>query len=179
MKMFVRLFAFLGIVASAPLLRAQLTITVTAHLIDGDQQGYDFNTLYTFIFTSGTTFGNTNHNSHSLIGTAGRDWREELASDDQLWTSVTGTGLHGSFVRPTGADDPFSIVGTYSSVGHPSYFEIFAGKQGIAPATTGLKTLAGTPLSFVWLHSIEGDGGMPNFDYYGTNPSFIKLLDYF
>lgn len=170
MKSLVR---FLAIVAAcaAPPLTAQVVFTVTATAASS-AQGYTSGNTYTFIFTS-TTGSNFASSSNSTFDTGAHEYSEELTSDDQLWSTLSGTGLAGTFVRPTGnVNDPMSNVGSFGS--SPQVFQLRAGTNRFSTLDIGMTTLSGGQLSRV---QIDADGGtLPTFAYPG---SYTTLESYY
>jgi len=91
---------------------AQVVFTVTA-TANSTALGYTMNDSYTFIYTSSSSFS---LNSSSQLIAESNSWYEDATSHDQMWASLGGTGLSGSFVRPTsGSDDPYSTIFINSS----------------------------------------------------------------
>lgn len=86
---------------------AQLIFTITG-TAQSSALGYTVNDPITVVFTVNPTFS---ANSSSSFNSATNSWVEELTSEAQLYTAVTGTGLLGSFQRPTlDADAPYSTL---------------------------------------------------------------------
>lgn len=168
------LLRFLGplvFLAAAPLVTAQVTFTITA-TANSSVQGYTLGNSYTFIFTS-TTGSDFSSTSNSSFDAGAHEYSEELTSDQQLWEAISGTGLGGSFVRPTGnASDPNSNVGSYGS--GPQVFQLRAGTNRLSTLDIGMTTLTGGLVSKVQVDADEGT--LPTFAYPG---SYSSLESYY
>ena len=89
--------------------RAQVTITVTG-TANSDALGYTSGQSATFTFTTAGSFAN---NADSVFNAGINTWFEQTTAQDQLFTAITGTGLTGSFVRPTASSTaPLSYLRT-------------------------------------------------------------------
>lgn len=93
---------------SATALPAQITFTITAEARAKPEggswastYGYTQGQSYTFVFTTGTSFAN---NSSSVFSSAYLAWVATSAGEGNIWASVSGSGLGGAYVAPTGAD---------------------------------------------------------------------------
>lgn len=91
----------------ATVARGQVVFTFTTTANAGAATyGYGVGNVYTFIFSA-----NTAEPELSTFGNSQNKWLEETLENPQLVTSIGGTGLLGSYVRPTGIDDaPYSNV---------------------------------------------------------------------
>ena len=88
---------------------AQVTVTVIG-TANSTALGYTSGQSATFTYTLTNSFSN---NANSYFDSTYNEWFEYHLTADQLFTSVTGTGLTGSFTRPTANDtDPHSYVET-------------------------------------------------------------------
>ncbi len=152
-------FAF----TAATLAPAQVTFTVTA-TAGTTTQGYVLGNSYTFIYTTVPNFTTL---ANSAFSASAWEWKEEQTTVNQLWSSVGGTGLLGSFVRPAGTlNDPYSYVGGLATLG---IFELGANTDALVTTTTGLTTLSGTSLRATSA-SMSG-GTLPTFAYSASSPS--------
>lgn len=99
------LAAFLA--GGATVTRGQVVFTFTTTANAGAATyGYTVGDVYTFIFSA-----STGEPDLSTFGNSQNKWLEETLGNPQLVTSIGGTGLIGSYVRPTGIDDaPYSNV---------------------------------------------------------------------
>lgn len=177
MKHILRLLGFLTLFSLAQVASAQITFTITA-TADADGEGYTSGQPYTFIFT----LGNFTNLSESWSNESYTSYHEEYTDDDQLWASVGGSGLGGSFVRPTGAsDDPWSFLQTLS----PAYTEIennngialHAGTDRNGTLTVGLTTLSDTSLYAITAFLV--DDALPTWPMNQGDPTTITPYNYF
>ena len=157
-----KLLPLLLALALAPLASAQVTFTVTA-TANATADGYNVGQSYSFIYSS--TPAVTGNLTSSFSGTL-NFWQEDLLADTPVWTSVSGTGLHGSFTpRPA---NPYSYIQIDNTTGLTLYF----GSDGDA---TSLKTVDDlTDLGSVEV--IVKGGNLPTFHYPGSE---VSLTSYF
>lgn len=178
MKTILRVFSFLLLISFTHLASAQVTFTVTA-TANATAENYTSGNAYTFIFTMGdftnlSATGSTSYSQPTLTF-----YQEENTGADQLWSSVGGTGLAGSYVRPTGNyNDPASSIQT--SI--PSYSDynalsISVGTDQDVTQTIGLTTLSGTSLSYIYIHL--DDAILPTWAMNGGNPTTTTPEAYF
>lgn len=158
----------------------QVWFTVTATANDNNL-GYGLGQSYNFAFTTGSSFANTSSSSF-LAGTRNL-WSEEVTSDDQLWASIGGSGLGGSFVRPTSlSTDPSSAV----RINSPNELLLAVGTNAFG-GTIGLTTPNGSAINgiefLVTLDSatfvFPGAHTEPNSyfsNYYGTYSSVTPFV---
>ena len=121
---------FLAVVllaGSALVAPAQVTFNVTA---TADSTGFGYTAGQTVHFIFQTTTANISGNAGSGFNASQNYWVEDFTSSVQLFTSVSGTGLAGTFTRPTASSgDPFSVVAAYP----PGYSQLTL----LASAETG------------------------------------------
>lgn len=128
---------------------AQIVFTVTG-TANSTANGYTSGQSYTFVFTSANSFANTDY---SAFDSEGQKYTEETVTDPQMWTSIGGTGLAGSYVRPIAdTDDAYSYLQT--TVNH-NQLDILAGAD--TSTSIGLQTLGGTSIAIVraWMSGTE------------------------
>jgi hypothetical protein len=113
--------------------RAQITFTLTT-TADATGGGYNAGQTYQFTYTLAPTWSNNGASSYTATT---NNWTEDNPANDQLFTSVSGSGLGGTFARPSA---PYSYIAN-SSTGN---LQLYASADGAA--VTGLTTLSGTPL---------------------------------
>jgi len=125
------LASFLAFACSA---RAQVVFTMTG-TANQTKFGYTTNQSYTFVFTTGVSFVT----GTSLFTTSYNRWYEERTSDSQLWSSITGTGVTGDFVRPVAqSTDPYSFLRTTDS-GASDQLDLRVDAEGTADVNIGLR----------------------------------------
>lgn len=156
------------LLASATLLRAQVTVTVNA-TANATGEGYTLGNSYTFIFTTGASFAS--NPSSSFTSTVQNYFEHSATTDNQLWSSISGTGLGGAFIRPVGdPEDPHSILRA-GFTGTDFYFQATAETEQIVSQNIGLTTLASTAMASI--HTIVIAGNLPSFAFPATyvNPN--------
>lgn len=156
--------ALLLALVGTPLVRAQVIISVTA-TANSTSQGYIATNPYTFIFTTGATFAN---NPNSFFGATDQEYREDsISTDDQLWSSISGTGLGGSYVRPAGhPDDPSSTL--RAAIAGPNYFiQLHAIAEGFVTQHIGKTTLSGSAINGIY--AVADVGTLPPFAFPETH----------
>lgn len=172
MKPILRLLGFLTLFSLAQVASAQITFTFTA-TADADGRGYTKDQPYTFTFTLGT-FTNL---SDSFSRSSFTQYREETTNYDQLWASVGGSGLGGSFVRPTGdSQDPYSLLQAIAP-GNNNAIRLIASTEGYATKTVGLTALSGNSLSGISAY-LE-DAALPAWPMGQGEPTPTTPYDYF
>lgn len=157
MKTYLRVFGFLILFGLANIASAQITFTVTA-TANSSTEIYNSGSSYTFVFTLG------NYTNLSGAFTAARtSFQDENTAHDQLWSAVGGTGLQGSYVRPTGAaGDPYSILeAAIPPEATDRLLSLVAATDQDATQTIGVTTLQGTTLAKV--SATIDDTALPNF----------------
>ena len=149
--------ALLLSLAATPVVHAQVTISVTATATTSGF-GYTATNPYTFIFTTGATYAN---NPNSTFGPYNQDYREEdTTTDDQLWSSISGTGLGGAYVRPAlNVEDPTSKL--EAAIAGLTYFlQLFA----VADSTViGNTTKSGSAINGIYV--IADKANLPSFAF--------------
>ncbi len=146
---------------------AQIVFTVTATAnSDAVAGGYTQGQSYTFIFTSAASFANTGSSTYTSVANS---WSEENVSDGQMWTSIGGTGVNGTFVRPTvNSIDPYSYAypsaewGLGLGVGSDSNTNLI-----------GLSTLSNQSFKYLSVSSMRG-GTMPAFTESDFTASYVE-----
>ena len=138
--------------------RAQVTFTITGTAnANTAAYGYNVGQAYTFVFTIPGNYSSPNsaftaNSSHIYAD-------EDTTLDTNLFTSISGSGLAGTFVRPTDATTaPYSQVGT-SNV---TELQIYVGSD--TGSHIGLATLNVTSLEHIRVTTLNG----PNFAFPGT-----------
>jgi hypothetical protein len=132
----------------------QVVFTVTA-TANSSVYGYTAGQSYTFVFTAGSSFG---PNGMSAFDSSQNFWLEETTTEDQLWSSVSGTGALGTYVRPTSTSDaPYSNLATYT------------GNRLVLLAGADIGTIGVTAPSGSALKRVEFDlTGLTGFAFPGT-----------
>ncbi|MDI1248670.1 MAG: hypothetical protein PSV13_07270 [Lacunisphaera sp.] len=93
------LFAAFFAVLFGNILTAQIVFTIQATpSITATAFGYTADVPYTFVFQTGSSYVDTL--PYSEFTTTRNYWREEDTPDGQLFLSVAGSGLQGTFERP-------------------------------------------------------------------------------
>jgi hypothetical protein len=137
----------------APFASAQVTLTFTA-TAPNPEPGYVGLQSYTFIFTTGP---DGSGNPSNIYDPSRIYWGEGTTAETQLFTNISGTGVTGTFARPSDTPGaPYSFVQYSTSGGLEAYF----GTEGVAPLT--LKS----PDGLVTLNRIEIQilgGTLPTF----------------
>lgn len=103
---------------AATALHASVTFTISGTVSAaglGNQLGYVTGEAVTFVFETDNGFGP--YTSSYFTGSS-NNWRDEIITNDNLWASITGTGLSGSFTRPiSDYNDPVSTIEVEPDVG--------------------------------------------------------------
>ena len=135
-------------VGATNLAHAQLNFTINATPM-ADALGYVTSQNYNFVYTLNTDPTTGNGPFQPGTATAGDNyhWIQEWVMDPQIWTSVAGDGLAGTWTQPSagGAQsaDPYSYLTASSS----SPFLSLLG--GADVSNVGL-TAAGIPVEWIW-----------------------------
>lgn len=167
MKSIIRTLGVIALLGLGHSAWAQTVFTVTA-TASTTTNNYNSGSSYTFVFTlgSGSTFTGARTSDRT-------SFQDESTADNQLWTSVGGTGLSGTYVRAVGhPNDPFNIAETGLS---PNYADrglyLVAGTDQNVTQSIGVTTLAGTAISYMTV-SID-DTALPSWTMApsGTAPS--------
>jgi hypothetical protein len=159
------LLVLLALSGAALTARAQVTFTATA-VASGTAGGYTNGQSYTFVYTLGGSFAN---NAQSTFTGTQKSWYEDTTAADQLFTTVTGSGLLGTFTRPVATFDPFSqlFVGTTNP--------LFKLQAAVDNGFTGLTTLDATPITLALvnvtagMNVFTGVGYVEPSTYFSTN----------
>lgn len=132
------------------------TVTGTA---TSTSSGYNIGQPYTFVFTLGPSFqdnGTTYYYSNRNL------WSEETTGDNQLWATITGTGVTGAFIRPTAlSTDPYSMLRTWDG---GAADELMMRVDADTTTDIGLKTPGGQAVS----HVVANMTGVTNFAFTST-----------
>lgn len=130
--------------------RAQSQINFTINATPtADALGYVTSQNYNFVYTLNTdpTTGNGPFDPGTATAGDNYHWIQEWVMDPQIWTSVAGDGLAGTWTQPSagGAQsaDPYSYLTASSSSPSLSLF------GGADLSNVGL-TAAGTPVISIW-----------------------------
>lgn len=133
--------------------------------------GYAAGQSYHFIFTLAPSVG---INAETNYGLGAYTWGEENTGEDAIWASVSGSGVTGTYARPTSSfNDPYSGLSA-----HGNFLELFAAADA---SNVDLKTPDGTTL----LRSIDATDlslnlGGPNFPLpVQPNPVYVDPNYYF
>lgn len=143
MKSLLRLACLATAMAAASLAPAQ---TVVLHFTGWAQDqilGYRYGQSYTIDVAITDSFTST-HDLFSAVASPGyseNKWAEK-DGDSQLFTSISGMGVTGTFAQP---DHPDSSLDFQTNHAGFNYFKLTASTTG---AVTGLKSLDGTAISF-------------------------------
>lgn len=99
-------------------------------------------TVYTFTISTGNSFSIAG-NTFSTFSPTVNQWYEEFITEDQLFTSITGSGLSGSFARPSASnDDPNCNIQTYKNLSGPGADGLFV-FAAAEVSDIGIRTNAG------------------------------------
>lgn len=150
----------LGVIASLGLVHgasAQTAFTITAQAtVTSDN--YTSGNPYSFVFTlgSGSNFSGTNTSDRT-------SFQDEHVMSDQLWTSVGGSGLLGTYVRAVGdSGDPFNIAeAALSPYYSPRGLYLVAGTDQYVTQSIGVTTLAGANIYYMEV-SVD-DAALPSW----------------
>ncbi|WP_221031902.1 PEP-CTERM sorting domain-containing protein [Actomonas aquatica] len=140
------LLALLTCVLGTTFLSAQVTFTITA-TANSTAEGYTSGASYTFIFTTDGSRSATDYGSAGSY--QGSPYYETtLSSETDIWSSISGTGLAGSYITPSG-DATFSKLNVTGSPGLT--FEATdetesGGEDPLYTGDIGLNSLGGTDL---------------------------------
>ncbi len=119
--------------------QAQVVISFNVTPQSG-QIGYNAGNNYTFSVTTGASFLT---GSSNLFFPGANQWGEEFTTDDQLFTTVTGDGLLGSFARPVSTSaDANSYLFMLSNPGSDSLFVLASADDSNIGLTTVVGALA-------------------------------------
>lgn len=149
LRSLVLLLSSLAVLATASASPVVFTLTGTANATG---EGYTSGLSYTFSFTTGSSYSTLSTLSESSFsaGTS-NSWKDENTTDSTLFVSAGGTGLLGSFVRPTAVStDPQSYI--YEGVGGTTYDLVMAGPPGVGNSI-GLTSKSGTALNKIFWSS--------------------------
>lgn len=142
------------------------TVTVTAN---SSAHGYVGGSTYTFTFQTGPDFPTLGTLGGSSFTLSYNSWYEDTTSHSQLFTSLAGTGLMGSFVRPTGtAGAPSSSI--YNT--NAGNFQLYVSNED-SGGTLGVTTPSGTPLRTVFVNFNNVNLTSPIF-----SGSYVDPADY-
>lgn len=167
MKSIIRTLGVIALLGLGHSALAQTVFTVTA-TASATTDNYVSGSSYTFVYTlgSGSTFSGAYTSSRT-------SFQDESTANDQLWTSVGGTGLLGTYVRPVvNSNDPWGIAAAELP---PNYTDrglyLVAGTEQIASPSIGVTTLAGAAIYYIEV-SID-DAALPSWTMApsGTAPS--------
>lgn len=100
MTMFAAVVIMLALTCAAQATPMAISVTGTAN---SDTAGFVAGQSYTFTLTLNEG-GNNFYRSSNIVGNRQTTWREELVTDSSMIAGITGTGLSGTYVRPTHAD---------------------------------------------------------------------------
>lgn len=162
MKSIIRTLGVIALLSLAQSASAQTVFTITA-TAGSTTNNYTSGSSYTFVFTlsSGSTFSGPRNSDRS-------SFQDESTADNQLWSSVGGTGLLGTYVRPLGnATDPFSIAEAALSPHYdPRGLYLVAATDQNVTQSIGVTTLSGTNISYLEV-SVD-DAALPSWTMAGT-----------
>lgn len=140
----------LGVLAAALVAQGQVVFTINA-TPTSNALGYVTTQSYNFSFTLNTAAdaGFGPRNPGSATANSNYTWRQEWNDDAEVWTSVAGDGLAGTWVEPSAgvnpnqSADPFSEL--IASTSSPA-LKLFGGAD---VSNVGL-TAAGSPVKWIW-----------------------------
>ena len=132
--------------------QGQVTITINA-TPEANALGYVTGQNYNFTFALNTDPNTGNGSFYPGTASAGANytWRQEFTIDPQIWTSVSGDGLSGTWVQPSAGDPsinnavPDSYLITSAS---SASLMLIAGADGFGAYNVGL-TAAGNLVSWI------------------------------
>jgi hypothetical protein len=137
------LWLFVSVACCSQVVAQAITFTFTASAT-ATGEGYTSGASYTFSFTTGASYATLSTLSQSVFNGTTNEWKEEVTSDSPLFVSAGGSGLLGSYTRPTtSSTDPNSYI--YQSSSHE-----FQLSNGVA-YDIGLTSLGGTPLKRIFV----------------------------
>ncbi len=161
LKTLLTVLAALTVAVSAA---AQVTFTITATALSNTDELYTIGGTYTFVFTTGSSF--TQSDSFD------QTWSEEFTTNNQLFQTVSGSALGGTFVRPvTSLHDPFSYINV-----NPDFDSIRL-TAAADDSRTGLTSLNGTQLIRVSGDIVPSSVDFGNF-LAGTTSLFTYFASY-
>jgi len=145
MKSIFRTLGVIGLLGLALNASAQTVFTITAQA-NSTTNNYTSGSSYTFVFTLGS--GSTFSGAYTSTRTS---FQDESTADNQLWSSVGGTGLSGTYARAVGdPNDPFNIAAAELP---PNYnnqaLYLVAGTEQNVTQSIGVTTLSGTNIYYV------------------------------
>ncbi len=129
---------------------AQTVFTITA-TADSTGVGYTATQAYTFVFNSGASFSS---NANDYFNSSESFWAEYTTGNDQLWTSLGGTGLSGAYSRPSPIWNELDV--------HSSYMTLRAGPDS---GTFGVTRLDAADLNVVYALINSGLSFTPSATY--------------
>jgi hypothetical protein len=141
---------------------AQVIFTLTATANDNNL-GYVMGNTYTFVLTTGSSFGNT---ASSTFNSTRNFWSEEVNTDDQLWSSIGGTGLSASYIRPS---EDSGATSSSLKIDSPRSFLLGAGSNAFL-GEIGVKAPNGSTLGGIEF-TITSDTGTFDFSSAYTQPN--------
>jgi hypothetical protein len=163
---FAGLLALLFVGASA-----QVVFSVTA-TANSTAQGYTSGQAYTFSFTSVGSYAVPT--SSYTIATDRFYVAEELTTDPQLWSSLSGSGLLGSFVRPVSTlNAPFSFIDWDNRTVLSNPHDLNLGAETDSTDTLGVTTLTGTAVRLFDVSLV----GVTNYTL-PTPPTYVDPVAY-
>jgi hypothetical protein len=140
-----------------------VTATANANAVAG---GYTQGQSYTFTFTSAASFANTSSSTYTSVANS---WSEETVADGQMWTSIGGTGVTGTFVRPVGSStNPYSYAYPSSEWG----LGLGVGSDSTTDLI-GLSTLSNQGFKYLSVSSMSG-GTMPSFTTSDFTEAYVE-----
>jgi hypothetical protein len=165
---------------------AQTTVTITAkadnsgYMSDYAPLGYTFGNSYTFTFVIPAGLAQ-NGNGETGYSTSSSTYRSESAAQGSFFTSISGTGLSGSYVTPTDTDR-FEDLGVYSNGGDPFMYiraQSLANNLGLTlrdntTAITGIEFQVNDPNV-----SFDYPGSRPDSTDAEDNPIYVNPATYF
>lgn len=151
MKSIIRTVGAVALLGLAHLASAQTTFTLTTNALS-TTDGYITGNSYTFVFTLGS--GSSFSGAYTTDRTS---FQDESTADNQLWSSVGGTGLLGTYARAVGnLYDPFNIAGAELPPNNANQsLYLVAGTDAIVTPTIGVTALSGTALSWIEVNIVD------------------------
>lgn len=169
MKKFFLSLVIAGALVSSVSAQVVFTLRTTANAtFNTTTEGYTSGATYTFSFTTGADYPTLSTLSTSTFSAGNNNyWFDTTSSDSALFVSAGGTGLSGTFARPSGTDpQSYLYQGTT--------YDLLMGTD--ANASMGLTTLLGTGLKNVFWAGGTVTALSPAAAFSG---SYVDPVDYF
>jgi hypothetical protein len=149
--------------------RAQVVFSVSG-TANATGSGFTAGQAVTFNFTltGASLAGNV---ANSFNAGVSNQWWEDITSDTQMFTSVSGTGLSGTFMRATATSgDPFSYIQTL-----PNQLTFTDGAESAITNSIGL-VAGGTPVNYILAGNLDWGVTFSTPGTYGSPSAFFTAL---